>query len=203
MQKLVAALFVNGKIVTGNHHGEAYSKLNNHEKSCSCQSGFFDPQQNRFVCDDNEFYVKKIIMVRHAEAEQGIDPGITELGRLQCVQTASFFKSLDDLQSYQGFTSPLARCQETAQVLCNEINLNFDVDCDLVDDDDEPHSLFIFRLKTLLKTLPDRSILISHCNFIANMAQLATGMEFDTLHLPNCSITVVENNNIVHIGKTL
>ena len=95
----------------------------------------------------------------------------------------------------------MKRCQETADAFCNECNLDFHVNEKLLDDDSNKSiPLFIQKLKNLLEELPDKSFLISHCNFIVNMAYLATGTTIDK-KIHNCSITFIENCNIVHIGK--
>ena len=197
-----AALFVNGRLFTGCHHGDAFSKLNSFEKTKPITSGFYDPQNNKFICDEQEFYLKKIIMVRHAQAEdEGNDPGITDVGRLQVKQAATFFRSFINLKDFVGLASPMKRCQETAEVFCNESNINFDVDEDLLDNDGVPESMFVSRLSILLDRLPTKSFLISHCNFIAKLTQLATGINTAKMAVPNCSITFIENNTVAHIGK--
>ena len=77
------ALFANGKVVTGNNHGDAFSKLNVLEQEGSITSGFIDSDLNKFVSDDQEIYLKEILLLRHAHVDDYFDPGISGLGYSQ------------------------------------------------------------------------------------------------------------------------
>lgn len=199
MQKMLAALYVNGKVVTGTHHADAFSKLSNDDKEGEICSGFLDQQCGKFVCEDSQFYLKKIVMIRHAEAGDGDDPEITTRGRTQTQRTASFLKSFVDLKEYTALTSPRQRCRQTAELLQDDIGLEFNIDENLVDDDFGSCN-FDSRLSSLLNQLPSKSFLISHCNFITYLAQLATGSNSLNLNVSNCSITFIENCHVTHIG---
>jgi broad specificity phosphatase PhoE len=197
----IAALYVHGRIVTGTHHGDAFSKLTEAEKHNNICSGFYDEERKKFFTDEKEFYLKKMILVRHAQADNQDDPSLTDYGRFQIQQAANFLNSFVNLSGYQGFTSPIKRCQETAEEFCNEINLSFRTNDKLKEYDGEPPVQFGTRVKTLLEELPDKSVLISHCNLIANLAQLATGIDTSNLKIHNCCILFVENGTLSQLGN--
>ena len=188
-----AAIYVHGRIVTGIHHGEAYKKLTAQEKCENVCSGFLDEEHNKFLAEQKEFYLKRIILVRHADAENG---SVTEYGRSQIQKAAIFLNAFVSLAEYSGFTSPVQRCQETAAEFSNEINLQFKTDEQLAESNESLESL-----KKLLENLPSKSFLISHCNLIATLAQLATGINMQEMKIDNCCIIFIKDNTIVRLGN--
>lgn len=202
MPELVAALYVCGKVVTGTHHGDAYSKLSDSEKNLEICSGFFNPKTSRFVSDQSEFYTKQVLMVRHAHVNTHYDdPPITELGYSQALRTAQFCDSFLDLKDFVGYTSPIKRCRETADVLSDKTKIEFDNNDFLLDIEHESKAVFHDHLCSLLECLPPKSFLVSHCNTIAKLAQLASGCNVDNCLIPHCSVTFVQNCSLIHIGK--
>lgn len=199
---LIAALYTSGKLVTGCCHGEAYGKLNEKEKSQDIQSGFVDQEHFKFITNDCEFYLKKIILMRHADSEGKQDSGITEKGRCQVKQAAAFLASMK-LIGYIGFCSPLPRSVDTACLLTEICQLYFSVDNELSKQSDgEDVKTFVYRVSHVLDKLPEKSIIISHCDFIKVMSQLAVGVDVEVPDvIPNCSTTFIDSHKIVWIAK--
>ena len=218
----IAALYANGKVVTGGHHGEAFCKLTLDEQEGEITSGFVDPDTGKFVSDDIEFYAKNLILIRHAHACDYFDPGLSGLGYSQCEKVVNFLRDTQNLQSYMGFASCCNRTRETAEFIFGRLGIHCEIRSDFCDQRnwdlpcwraanqwfESPYS-FIERLKYILHTLPQNSIIISHCNFVANMAQLASGVEDITEvpewknSIPHCSVTCIMNHRIDCIGKTV
>lgn len=199
---LIAALYTSGKLVTGCCHGEAYGKLSESEKDQKIHSGFIDQKKLKFIADDCEFYLKKIILMRHADSEGKVNSGITEKGRNQVKQVATFFVNMK-LTGYTGFCSPLPRCVDTASLLEEHCHIHFSIYDNLnKQDNDEPVESFISRVSHVLDILPEKSFLISHCDFIKVMAQLAVGVDVELPDvIPNCSTTFIDNHKIVWIAR--
>jgi phosphohistidine phosphatase SixA len=205
--KYIAALYTNdGKLVTGSHHGEAFGKLTVEEQVGELTSGFVDPKTGKFISDNLEFYVKKIILLRHANAQQvGEDPGLTKIGRLQGEQAANFlYSNIHDLSEHVGFCSPKQRCQQTGNIISKNVNLQFDVNDKFVDQlDSEDPKKFMIRLRSVLHLLPEKSVIISHCKFILNIAQLA--IKSDDLGecngLPSASVTLIDHHKLIWLGR--
>lgn len=199
---LIAALYTSGKLVTGCCHGEAYGKLNESEKNQEIYSGFIDQKKLKFIADDCEFYLKQIILMRHADSEGKVNSGITEKGCCQVKQAATFFVNMK-LTGYTGFCSPLRRCVDTALLMEDYCNIHFSTYDSLNKrDDDEPVENFIHRVSHVLDILPEKSFLISHCDFIKTMAQLAVGIDVSLPEIiPNCSVTFIDNHKVIWIAK--
>lgn len=199
---MLAALYTSGRLVTGCCHGEAFGKLSEAEKDQEIHSGFIDQQSLKFIADDCEFYLKKIILMRHADSEGKQDSGITEKGRCQVKQAAAFFASMK-LSGYVGYCSPVTRSVATARLLERHYPLRFDIDNELnKQDDNEEIEAFVRRVNHVLDKLPEKSLLISHCDFIRIMVQLAVGVDVELPDvIPNCSTTFIDNHKIVWIAR--
>lgn len=197
------ALFINGKVVTGTHHGDAFSKLTDEERECCLTSGFLDSVNGKFIGDDGEFYLKKIIMIRHADIDSyHNNPGINEKGRKQSEQAAFAIFEKFNCEEFTGFTSPLKRCQETAALIAEKTKIHFSILPELRDQEENENIIdFLARIKHTLNTIPEKSILVSHCNCIANLVQFASGNDMNDVEIPKCSIVYVENNEILWISK--
>lgn len=131
------AIYVDGKIVTGLHHGEAFSRLSDQEKcSDSLLSGFYDETTGRFFYDDQSFYTKDIYLIRHSRPSKGydetIDPDLCEDGITKAHCLAGFLKSAG-IADYQGYTSPFLRCLITADIISRMTGISFCVDPNLTE----------------------------------------------------------------------
>lgn len=189
-KQFVPALYTGDRFTTGVNHGDAYSKLSNSEKENPLHSGFVDNKNLKFVSDSCEFYIKEIIVIRHAVSDgQDIDSHLTEEGRNQAEKVAIFLFKMN-IKDFKIFTSPYKRCVETTSI----INSNFEVDSRLSKGEDE-------RVKLLLDDLPSKSLLISHCDVIQNLLMLACHVMLESI--PNCSITYVNHNRIIWLAKEL
>jgi len=205
----VAALYTSkGRVVTGQHHGEAFSKLAAAERN-ELISGFLDPITGKFISDDIEFYAKKLICIRHSEVEcDHDDPGINDEGRSHTMRAALFVKRhVDGINSFQGLYSPARRCVETASILSELLDIEFQENCDLTDvSPDESTEDFIGRVKSVLRNIPARSIIVSHCNLIASLVRACYGCDVDQHpewkhNLPKTSVTYLDGPNLVWMGR--
>lgn len=197
---MIAALYTSGKIVTGCCHGEAYGKLSQQEKEHEIHSGFVDQQKLKFIADDCEFYLKKIILMRHADSEGREENGITDKGRSQVKQAAAFIASMN-LTDYVGLCSPITRCVDSASLLEDYCHIHFSINKDLVKQKDtEDQDTFCRRVSHVLDDLPEKSLLMSHCDFVKTMLQLAVGVDVELPEvIPNCSITMIISNQIFFV----
>lgn len=218
----IAALYAGGKVVTGKNHGIAFAKLSIDEQDGMINSGFLDPQTGRFITDEFQFYIKKIILIRHAEAcesceqcqkwhcffRNSTNPPISDIGRLQCERTANFLMRLVPVQHYVAYSCDCTRTKDTAMAICGQIGIPLQFSnrfCDPLEN--ESPSQFMERLKEDIESLPEHSIIISHSDFVVNMAQIAMGTDITQCEqwknkIPNCSITYVENHQPIWIGES-
>jgi len=217
----VPALFANGKVVTGTNHGDAFSKLDVQEQDGSITSGFIDPNSNKFFSDNQEIYLKEIILLRHAHVDDYFDPGISGLGHSQCDKVANFLYHNFPIKEFIGFSSCCNRTRETAQFIFGRLQVPFQTNpdfcepknwdlpcCKAADQWYESNYAFLERLKRILEYLPPKSIIVSHRNFIVNLAQQCVGQQ-DIMTLPqwkgkipHCSLTYVKYNGLAFIGET-
>lgn len=126
------AIFVDGRIVTGRHHGEAFGMLSDKEKSSeTLLSGFYDEATGRFFYDDQQFYTKDLYLVRHSrpsrDYEENQDPDLSPEGVEKARSLASFLRNMD-LSDFEGYTSPFLRCLITADIIACTTGLRFRVD---------------------------------------------------------------------------
>lgn len=217
----IAALFAGGKVVTGACHGDAFRQLTRAEQEGDISSGFLDPRTGMFVTDDTRFYVKKIILIRHAEAcerchqcnqpcryRNSPDPVISEYGRLQCEKAANFLTRMPLLHQYVGFACDCCRVKATAVAIFGQIGMPLQFSNRFCDPgpDETPYE-FLDRVRAVIESLPENSIIVSHSDFVVNMAQIAMGTDITQCEqwhnkIPNCSITYVENHEPVWIGES-
>lgn len=218
----VAALYAGGRIVTGGNHGDAFGKLSRNEQDGDISSGFLDSQTGCFTTDEFQFYVKKIILIRHAEAcaecyqchkwhcsyRNSINPDINDYGRLQCLKAANFLMHVIPIHYYVAYSCDCQRTKATAISICGQLGIPLQLSnrfCDCLEG--ETSYQFMERLKEDIESLPENSIIISHSDFIVNLAQLAMGTDITQCEqwknkIPNCSITYVENNRPIWIGES-
>lgn len=191
------ALYVQGRVVMGSHHGEAYAHLTDSEKDSEVFSGFFDPQINKFISDDFQFYLKKILLIRHGEVTNG---HVNEAGQTHCAACADGLKNFN-FSGYKCFCSPHKRCVETALIFCERCALPYTVEPNVVEHlDYETDEDFRKRVAFVLDWLPEKSVIISHCDFIQTVLKLATDTE-NPGDIPNCSTSYIENHCALWVGR--
>jgi hypothetical protein len=125
------AIYVDGRIVTGRHHGEAFGMLSDKEKcSDTLLSGFYDESTGRFFYDDQSFYTKSIYLVRHSRPSKGYDedqdPDLSQEGVEKAHKLATFLMDAG-LKDYEGYTSPYLRCLITADIIARMTGIQFTV----------------------------------------------------------------------------
>lgn len=198
----IAALFANGKVVTGITHGDAYTKLAPDEQN-SCTSGFLDQTTGRFVTEDENTMCicKKMVFIRHAEYNT---PFLTCNGLHQAKRTAEFLSTLD-LSEFVAFSSPYRRCQQTSAIIGAFTDIRFNTEPALGEQHENENSPeFHCRLNTFLDKLPWKSIMITHCDVIAEMTSLSTGNNtVGSCRIPYGSLTYVNQGHIIWFGRNL
>lgn len=124
-----AAVFANGHIGVGCHHGDAYSNL-------SYKDRLVQDLVSGHVNEDGSFTSelphldKNIILIRHAESyhnaklSEDLDTDLTERGKEQAEELSLFILKMG-LKGYQGFVSPLLRTLETARQVERVTGLSF------------------------------------------------------------------------------
>jgi broad specificity phosphatase PhoE len=198
----IAALLANGKVITGCNHGDAFGKLSPDEQKGKIISGFIDGKTGKFTGDDLEFYIKEVILVRHAEVDDLDDPEINETGRSQALRAARFLYEDVDLSGYSGLVSPLMRCIQTSNIFQDILELDFKENINLLSQvAGENNDEFTERVDLVIKNLPAKSLLISHEGFIINLVRLINGAIISCL--PYCSLTYVNNQEIKWVGKSV
>lgn len=78
----------------------------------------------------------QLLLIRHGECQHNaketdnLDSGLTKLGRKQSIELVAFLKRKwgDEMKEWKGFVSPFLRCLQTAQILWEHAEINFDVD---------------------------------------------------------------------------
>lgn len=243
-----AALYVQGKIVTGDSHLEAYQKLNEREKDADLVSGFFDQTTQEFHADQDtdHFYNKEIFLVRHAESIDPSEPDapISERGQQQIQRLATVMLNFD-LKDFLCLTSPLLRCLQTSLVLHEVLHIDFHVRAEIMEtpcflvqnqnyrlqnyknqfqnyknqfphfdwptEDDwilspESERNFVERTRHALQDFAPKTIVVTHCGFIFNLARFATcderAREIIGNGIPPASLTLIDRREIKMIGRT-
>jgi phosphohistidine phosphatase SixA len=202
------AVYVRGNLVIGVSHGEAFSKLPPELKQGNdFLIGNWDEETGRFTDDDGFFFTKKILMIRHGDPECSYDinpdPGLSWHGKLAVTRAAIEVFHDDSWSQYKLFSSPLRRCLETKQILQKFLNLSETISEDLIDKGaNESRQEFNHRIIRFLETLPPKSLLISHCPFIENVAQLICGFCPNRRIIPPASMTLIDDNKLVYFAKT-
>jgi phosphohistidine phosphatase SixA len=198
---MVPAILTDDKVVTGPNHGEAFGKLNETEKNGPLLSGFLDCKNHKFITDEDKvIYLKEIIILRHGEATPQEDGPLTELGRKQALQVANFLATMH-LQNFQGLHSPYKRCKETSTIIEQNCHLPFSP-CDNLSKRQDNETDFCDRLVKTLDSIPERSILITHTDFIQNVIQI-THCISSIGKISNCSITYIRKNRIIWLAKEI
>jgi len=198
---MIPAILTDDKIVTGPNHGEAFSKLNELEKDGPIISGFLDCKNHKFITDENQvIYLNEIIILRHGEATEQENGPLTELGRKQALLVAKFLASMP-LQNFQGLHSPYKRCQETSAIIEQNCQVHF-TQCDNLSKRQDNETDFCERLIKTLDSIPERSILITHTDFIQNIIQITHCVQ-SIGKITNCSITYIRKNKIIWLAREI
>lgn len=218
--RYIAAIYTHGHVVTGLNHGDAFGKMTVEEQDDIFVSGFLDPDTGEFVSDDDHFYIKQLVLIRHSEVKDEAnctnphtgqpDPELSDIGRLKADSLGRTLPEKVDLSGFAQFTGLARRCQETARIIDSHTQLGVEY-LPFIEDihGDETTTQFISRLKEALDYLPDKSLVVSHCNCILNLAQLALGLnDISTCPqwngvVPKCSVTYVNGKEAVWIGHEL
>lgn len=193
---MLPAILVKDKIVTGTHHGDAFSKLTEEEKKEQVLSGFLD--NNKFITDEETIYLKDIILLRHAQSNEA--GCITPEGCNQAVKTAEFLKTV--CIGYYGFCSPYLRCKQTSEIIKNTCSVSFQIDPHLEKQTNCENSKdFSSRIIEMLDILPKKSILITHTDFIQNT--IVYLVKHNLKSIANCSITYISQNKLIWLTKVV
>lgn len=197
-----AALYVNGRIVFGDSHIEAFWKLTEEERNGHLVSGWYDSSRSEFVGDlpENHFYNKTFYLVRHGQSDSAaFDSKLTDTGREQIEEIATKLQ-FERLEKFVGLCSPMLRCLETAAILQKHLDIQFQIHADLreisrqdgefmnkkeqfpqfqwpaqdtLNIHTETMSEFQERVKTTLLGLPKNCIVVTHYGFIYTITQMA------------------------------
>lgn len=127
---------------------------------------------------------------------------------LRCLQTADIFSKICNLE----FIVDPALIEIPSFLAKDELFLLLSRKCDFPNfkwtfEDNlvahETESAFIDRIKKVLQRLPHKSILVSHCGFISNMAALALCNEkMMECCVPTASLTHIDNQEVKCLGLT-
>lgn len=198
---MVPAILVDNKVVTGCHHGDAFGKLSETQKNADdLISGFAD--ENKFITDDKVIYLKEIILIRHAEADtQYMNGAITDAGRTHAAKTAAFILDMH-LPSFTIMSSPYLRCIQTAKIISEQCRIPFSPKDELAKQrDKEPLPEFEKRITNVMDTLPKKSIIVTHTDFIQNILRITQFTRENVKFVPNCSITYIFYNRLIWMLK--
>ncbi len=204
MNKYVAALYSNGRMVTGSNHGDAFSKLSVMEQDGEMESGFYDPSTGRFFTEEYDFYLKQILLVRHGEPSgTHPDADLTDAGVRQIHRTAQFLCQHFDLSQFETISSPHFRCRRTADIISRTTGVNFSTDQQLREREiPENARTYSERIGKALGDSPVKAIYVSHADFIVNFAERAVGRRITECgRMPHGSVTFIDARRLVWCGK--
>jgi len=178
-----AALFSNGRVICGPTHGHASSCLTDDEKD-KALSGWYDAARKKFVYEDRFFYMKDIILIRHAHA---VDDHLTRKGIAQITESLaslnSFYKPGIEI-----FSGPSERCEHTAFFIGTHLCLPAHVNEDL----GEPVS--DEKVTAALDAFPDSAIAVTHSDFIRKAVAMVGGTFMS--YVPNFCLIRLSGNRL-------
>ncbi len=125
----LAAVFSNGHVATGRHHGEAFSNLSCDDQDGDLISGHVNPDGT--FTTEMDHLNKEVILVRHAESmwnaqmSESLDSTLTLKGVSQAQSVASFISKNIDCRGLVGFTSPFDRCCLTSMPIRRRTGIRF------------------------------------------------------------------------------
>jgi broad specificity phosphatase PhoE len=200
---MVPAILTDDKVVTGPCHGDAFSQLTEIEKNGNVTSGFLDCQHHKFITDqDQVIYLKEIIVLRHAESTDQENGPLTDLGKIQANKVSKLLLSFP-IKGFVGFHSPYQRCIETSQIIEENCHIPFTLSdnlCKKINEENE--SDFCKRSIQVLDLIPEKSILITHTDFIQKFIKIFN-CNVNIGKIKNCSITHIQKNKIILLAKEI
>lgn len=131
-----AALYVQGRIVLGDSHLDAYHQLTICEQENPLVSGTFDTDTEEFESEKvvDHFYDKELILIRHGKSNDPNepDPAISGEGDEQIRKLVSVLRTFD-VKDFVGITSPLLRCLQSSLILHELLNIDFRVQSEVME----------------------------------------------------------------------
>lgn len=206
MTTSLKAVYACGKVVTGITHGDAFSKLSEEEKAGNdFVIGNWCSHTGRFTGDDHFFFTKKILLIRHGTPactyDIDPDPGLSDLGRIEVDQLGENLHH-HDYTDYIMYSSPMRRCMETGEILQPFFGMEVILDPDLVETyQGESQDEICNRIEGIVERLPEKTIIISHCTLIQNVAQCIGSIILSEI-LP-ASLTFIDHQKITYFGKEI
>ncbi len=178
-----AALYANGRVVTGVCHGHAFSSLNEGEKD-NCVSGFYDDVKKKFVSDGRFFYMKDITLIRHAHAcnDQLTQKGIRQI-TASLKHLEAFWKP-----NLQILSSPSERCEHTAYFIKTHFACHGYVDDKLSENATEE------QIIACMDEMPEHVIAVTHSQFIRKAIGMVTGTFLS--YIPNFSVLRMSGSHL-------
>ena len=178
-----AAVFANGRVICGPTHGHAASCLTEAEKDAAL-SGWYDEARKKFIYDNKFFYMKEIVLIRHAHALQD---HLTVKGISQITSSlkamSSFFKP-----GLAVFSGTSERCEHTAFFLSTHFCVQAFTDENL----GEPVS--DAKVVAALDALPDCAIAVTHSEFIRRAVGMIGGTFMS--YVPNFCLMKLSGNHL-------
>lgn len=204
-----AALYICGKIVVADSHIMAFQQLTLQERDAAFDgqvvSGFFNENTAEFESDmpQDHFYDKEMILVRHPNTcDDGPNPHLSPEGFQKAHEVAENLKDFD-LSDYQGITSPMTRCLETAEVLHKELELPFQVEPQIVETPTFLQEDESFKIKNLHSQYPEFSWKTKEDITVRkeSEADFRSRVRDVLLHFPHRCILVTHFGVIFHISQ--
>lgn len=132
-----AALYVHGRIVTGDSHLEAYRKLSAQEQNEHLISGVFDTDTEEFDSEvpDEHFYDKEMLLIRHGDCQDPGEPDtpLSEFGYEEVHKLATVLAHTFDLKDMIGISSPMLRCLQTSLILHELLDIRFQIQSEVME----------------------------------------------------------------------
>ncbi len=188
---MLKAVYVNGHLVTGITHADAFSKLpEEHRVGNDFLIGLWCPSTGKFSGDGKFFFTKKLLLVRHGEPvsyDYDQDPGLSGKGVAQVLNVKAIIRS--EWKDCAVYSSPARRCRQTAYTFRREVIVDQRLDGDHCSPED---------VLEVMEDLPDKSVVVSHAPFIETVARLVGNESGD---VPLGSMTLIDHQDVVYFGK--
>lgn len=199
------AVYVSGRVVVGVTHGDAFSKLPPEAKAGNeFVIGDWCAATGKFTDGDRVFFTKKTLLVRHGKPLDVLwgNPGLSEEGKAQVETLGTYLASEGIWGGCRVFCSPRRRCIETAKVLAVALGIRASTEVRLRErSGNEGTSEYRGRIIEMLGDIPQESILVSHCTFISDVAQLIGGTSCSENDFPTASMTLIDHDRLEYLGK--
>ncbi len=196
---LLRAIYLNGKVLTGITHADAYSNLSADEKQQANNiiSGFLNKQTGEFLDIDNDakFYTKETLLVRHGSISdpEDPDPQLSEDGVNEIEKIAYYLRNYVNLKGCQAIVSPSLRCIQTAEIIAYHTRLRFSVKLEIQEAET------VDTLKNVMDNMSEKTLIISHSPIIQGLVRLAVGQMVDN-PIPTGSLTIINKRHTVCMG---